>query len=190
MARASERLTLAMVVMRPAKPADGTTVATTLSSAFESYRAWAPREWSPPVPSAVDIARLSEALARPDVWCVLALDADEVIGHVALSLFTIEDPEPPPAGTINLNEHRGVLLGVCPRPAPPGAGAHSGTRRSGPRATRRALVRVLSDTSQVSHRRRTDRRPETEGLSRRRVASSAENDRPPDGSSTTSALAS
>ena len=102
MARASESLTLAMVVMRPAKPADGTTVATTLSSAFESYRAWAPREWSPPVPSAADLARLSEALARPDVWCVLALDADEVIGHVALSLFSIEDPEPPPAGSINL----------------------------------------------------------------------------------------
>jgi len=91
-----------MVVMRPAKPADGTTVATTLSSAFESYRAWAPREWSPPVPSAADIARLSEALAHPDVWCVLALDADLVIGHVALSLFSIEDPEPPPAGTVNL----------------------------------------------------------------------------------------
>jgi len=83
-----------MVVTRPAKPADGTTVATTLSSAFESYRAWAPREWSPPVPSAADLARLSEALARPDVWAVLALDADEVIGHVALSLFSIEDPEP------------------------------------------------------------------------------------------------
>jgi len=46
------------------------------------------------VPSAADLARLSEALARPDVWAVLALDADEVIGHVALSLFSIEDPEP------------------------------------------------------------------------------------------------
>jgi GNAT superfamily N-acetyltransferase len=91
-----------MVVMRPAKPADGTTVATTLSSAFESYRAWAPREWSPPVLSAADIARLAEALARSDVWCVLALDADEVIGHVALSLFSMEDREPPPTGTINL----------------------------------------------------------------------------------------
>ncbi|MGZ6576438.1 MAG: hypothetical protein ACXVHJ_36325, partial [Solirubrobacteraceae bacterium] len=54
------------------------------------------------MPSAADLARRSEALARPDVWCVLALDADEVIGHVALSLFSIEDPEPPPAGTINL----------------------------------------------------------------------------------------
>jgi hypothetical protein len=60
----------------------------------------------------------------------------------------------------------------------PMRGLIAATRRSGPRATRRHSVRVLSDTSQVSHRPRTDRRPETEGSMRRRVASSAENDRP------------
>ena len=46
--------------------------------------------------------RFADALGRSDVWCLLALDDQEVIGHVALSLFSMEDPEPPPAGTINL----------------------------------------------------------------------------------------
>jgi GNAT superfamily N-acetyltransferase len=34
--------------------------------------------------------------------CLVALDAEEVIGHVGLSVFTVEDHEPPPRGTINL----------------------------------------------------------------------------------------
>jgi predicted N-acetyltransferase YhbS len=48
------------------------------------------------------VNRLADALARPDVWCLLALDGPEVVGHVAFSAFTLEDPESPPPGTINL----------------------------------------------------------------------------------------
>ena len=60
-------------------------------------------------------------------------------------------------GLVTVKEHRGVLLGVCPRPAPPGAGARC---RNAPLRASRDMsrsVRVLSDTSQVSHPRRTER---------------------------------
>lgn len=41
-------------------------------------------------------------LARRGVWCLAALDAERVIGYVALSLFTVENPEPRPPGRSNL----------------------------------------------------------------------------------------
>jgi GNAT superfamily N-acetyltransferase len=72
------------------------------TEAFDTYRAWAPPDWSPPVLTADGVTRLADALARPDVWCLLAVAGPEVIGHVALSLATMEDPEPPPERTINL----------------------------------------------------------------------------------------
>ena len=45
----------------------------------------------------------------------------------------------------------------------PVRGLVAGTRRSGPRATRRGSVRISSDTSRVSHPPRTDTCPATEG---------------------------
>jgi GNAT superfamily N-acetyltransferase len=91
-----------MRVTRVAKPADARALFAVAAEAIAGYREWAPSEWAPPVPSPADVSRLEGALARADVWCLAALDAEEVIGHVALSLFTVEDPEPPPRGTINL----------------------------------------------------------------------------------------
>jgi GNAT superfamily N-acetyltransferase len=52
------------------------------------------------VPGSTEIAQFADALTRRDVWCLLALEGDEVIGHVALSRSTREDPGPPPAGTV------------------------------------------------------------------------------------------
>lgn len=91
-----------MSTTRVAEPADAQALSALLAEAFADYREWAPSDWAPPVPSAADVTRLAAALARSDVWCLVALNDQEVIGHVALSPFTVEDPEPPPSGTINL----------------------------------------------------------------------------------------
>jgi predicted N-acetyltransferase YhbS len=91
------------VITRLATPTDAPDIAAVLGEAFDGYRSWAPREWMPPVPTvAEEVTRLADALARPDVWCLIALDGPELIGHVALSAFTVEDPESPAPGTINL----------------------------------------------------------------------------------------
>jgi GNAT superfamily N-acetyltransferase len=91
-----------MTVTRLAQPADAEALSAVLAEAFAGYREWAPSGWAPPVLSAAVVSGLAGALARPDVWCLVALDAEEIIGHVAVSLFTMENPEPPPPGTINL----------------------------------------------------------------------------------------
>ena len=91
-----------MSTTRVAEPADAAAISAVLGEAFEGYRSWAPSDWAPPVLTPAGVARFADALGRSDVWCLLALDDERVIGHVALSLFSIEDPEPPPVGTINL----------------------------------------------------------------------------------------
>jgi predicted N-acetyltransferase YhbS len=89
-------------VTRIAEPDDAPAIAAVLSEAFENYCSWAPSGWAPPVLTEANVARLSDALGRPDVWCLLALDGERVIAHVALSLVTLEDPEPAPTGVVNL----------------------------------------------------------------------------------------
>lgn len=96
------RLPLLMPITRVAKPADAEALSAVLAEAVAGYREWAPSDWAAPVLSAADMSRLAGALARTDVWCLMALNAEEVIGHVALSPFTVENPEPPPPGMINL----------------------------------------------------------------------------------------
>jgi len=91
-----------MAVTRVATPADAAVIGEILAEAFCGYRSWAPPEWAPPVPTATDVDRLAGTLERSDVWCLVALDGVDVIGYVALSPFTVEDPEPAPEGTINL----------------------------------------------------------------------------------------
>jgi GNAT superfamily N-acetyltransferase len=86
--------------MRPATRADASAVAVTLIEGFDSYRAWAPSEWTPPTVGEGEADMFARALARPDVWFTVAVSDDEVVGHVALSLSTREDPGPPPAGTV------------------------------------------------------------------------------------------
>jgi GNAT superfamily N-acetyltransferase len=91
-----------MTTTRVAEPADVAAISAILDEAVDGYRSWAPSDWAPPVRTQADIARFADDLGRSDVWCLLALDDQQVIGHVALSLLTMEDPERPPAGTINL----------------------------------------------------------------------------------------
>jgi GNAT superfamily N-acetyltransferase len=75
-------------------------VAAAISEGFETYRAWAPVDWTPPVVGEGDPKRFAGGLARPDVWFLVAVSDGAVIGHVALSLATREDPGPPPPGTV------------------------------------------------------------------------------------------
>ncbi len=90
------------VTVRIAGPDDAPEIAEAIAVGFESYRAWAPPDWTPPVADAAARERLAAALGRADVWCLLAVDRDEVAGHVALAAVTVEDPEPAPPGVTNL----------------------------------------------------------------------------------------
>lgn len=89
-----------VVVTRLATPSDAGAVAATISEGFETYRVWAAADWTPPVVGEGDPERFAGALARPDVWFLVALSDGAIIGHVALSLSTREDPGPPPPGTV------------------------------------------------------------------------------------------
>ncbi|MCA1679223.1 MAG: GNAT family N-acetyltransferase [Actinobacteria bacterium] len=84
-----------------ASTADARIIAEILAEAFEGYRAWAPPEWSPPRSDEAE-ATLAAALSGADVWFLLAIAQGKAVGHVALSPFTMVQPQPPPAGTINL----------------------------------------------------------------------------------------
>jgi hypothetical protein len=59
---------------------DAGAAATTISEGFEIYRAWAPPDWTPPVVGEGDLEQFAGALARPDVWFLLALSDGAVIG--------------------------------------------------------------------------------------------------------------
>jgi GNAT superfamily N-acetyltransferase len=89
-----------VIVTRLASSSDAGAVALNISEGFEGYRAWAPADWTPPVVGEGDPDRFAGALARPDVWFLVAVSDDEVIGHVALSLSTREEPGPPPPDTV------------------------------------------------------------------------------------------
>lgn len=86
---------------RVARAADARGISEILAEAFEGYRAWAPPEWLPP-PRDQEEAFLATALSRSDVWFLLAIAQGKAVGHVALSPFTMVQPQTPPGGTINL----------------------------------------------------------------------------------------
>ena len=90
----------AMAPTRIATSLDASAIAADIAEGFAGYRAWAPSSWQPPVPGSTEIAQFADALTRRDVWRLLALEGDEVIGHVGWSRSTREDPGPPPAGTV------------------------------------------------------------------------------------------
>jgi GNAT superfamily N-acetyltransferase len=81
---------------------DAAAVALSLTEGFESYRTWAPADWTPPVVGEGDPETFAAILARPDVWFTVAVSDNAVIGHVALSVSTREAPGPPPPGTVFL----------------------------------------------------------------------------------------
>ena len=90
---------------RRATPSDAPALVANLEDGFASYIAWAPVGWTPsvaiPDPPAAR-ARIAERLAQPDVWCLIALEGENVAGHVGIGPSTREDPEPAPPGTTNL----------------------------------------------------------------------------------------
>lgn len=89
-----------MIVTRLATPLDAGAVAVNTAEGLETYRAWAPTEWTPPVVDEGDPERFAGVLARPDVWFLVAVSDRGVIGHLALSLSTREDRGPPPPGAV------------------------------------------------------------------------------------------
>jgi GNAT superfamily N-acetyltransferase len=90
------------LVTRVAQPDDAPAMAEILAEGFAGYRAWAPPAWQPPALTPGGVAGIASALASLDTWGLLALDHEQLIGHVALEPRTREDPEPAPAHTIDL----------------------------------------------------------------------------------------
>jgi GNAT superfamily N-acetyltransferase len=88
--------------LRTATPADAPALVANVAEGFESYRAWAPEGWTPPVHGPADVDRVAARLAEPEVWSLLALEGEYVAGHVGIGPTTREDPGPAPAGTTNL----------------------------------------------------------------------------------------
>jgi GNAT superfamily N-acetyltransferase len=71
------------VRLRRAGAEDAALVSETLDEGFASYADWAPG-WSNPTDEAAP-GRLARRLASPDVWALIALDGDDVAGHVAVA---------------------------------------------------------------------------------------------------------
>jgi GNAT superfamily N-acetyltransferase len=69
--------------LRPALPRDAERITNVLAEGFESSRSFGPPGWEPPDPHA-ELERLRAALAGKDVWCLVAEDAGEIAGHVAI----------------------------------------------------------------------------------------------------------
>jgi len=70
--------------VRRATLEDVLVLAETVRHGFESYRAWAPPGWDPPLP-VLDTIRIREDLARPGTWCAIAEEDGAVAAHVAFT---------------------------------------------------------------------------------------------------------
>jgi diamine N-acetyltransferase len=88
--------------LRVATPEDAEAILENGMAGIDTYREWAPTEWEPFATGLADIERLRARLADDEVWCLLALDGDELAGHVSLSPITHEDPDHAPPGMINV----------------------------------------------------------------------------------------
>ena len=87
---------------RIATPADAEALVANVADGFAGYLAWAPEGWTPPAHGPAETARLAARLRDPEIWSLMALEGEEVVGHVGLGPTTREDPGPAPAGTINV----------------------------------------------------------------------------------------
>ncbi len=94
--------TLRRDAVRTATPGDAAAILANLSAGIDSYREWAPADWSPLQPPDGVVERLQARLREDHVWVLTAWDGADLAGHVALSRVTAEDPEPAPEGMINL----------------------------------------------------------------------------------------
>ena len=72
------------IVTRPASVGDAAAMTETFALGFETYREFAPPGWEPP-PTGDERDQIAERLADAEVWALLALAGDEVVGHVAFA---------------------------------------------------------------------------------------------------------
>jgi GNAT superfamily N-acetyltransferase len=72
------------ITTRLATPDDAAAMAATFTSGFETYRGFAPPGWKPP-PEAEERDRIAERLESGDVWALLGVTGDDVVGHVAFA---------------------------------------------------------------------------------------------------------
>jgi GNAT superfamily N-acetyltransferase len=80
--------------LRRGLPADAPELSRTMQLGFETYRAFAPADWSPPPE---EVEHLRERLADPRVWCLVAEREGEMAGHVAFmpaSEHRVPEPDP------------------------------------------------------------------------------------------------
>jgi diamine N-acetyltransferase len=68
--------------LRPATPADAPQIADVMGEGFETYREFAPPGWEPP-DARGELEGFREALADPEIWCLIAEADGEAAGHVA-----------------------------------------------------------------------------------------------------------
>ena len=88
--------------LRRAAPADAAGLAANVADGFATYLEWAPARWAPPEITPAALARLRSRLSSDDVWCLVALEREGVIGHVLLAPTSGEEPQPAPPGVTNL----------------------------------------------------------------------------------------
>jgi GNAT superfamily N-acetyltransferase len=72
-----------LLTLRRTTLADVPVLAESVRQGFETYRAFAPRGWTPPE-EPIERARIAERLPLADTWCLLAHDGGVPAGHVAL----------------------------------------------------------------------------------------------------------
>jgi GNAT superfamily N-acetyltransferase len=85
----------AQLAFRAATPGDTDAIVHTVELAFESYRAFAPDDWEPPLS---EHEGMREHLRDPAVWCQIAESDGAAAGHVALMPAAMHAgwPEPDP----------------------------------------------------------------------------------------------
>ncbi len=87
---------------RVATPDDAPAICATVAEGLAGYLDWAPAGWQPPEMTPAVLERVRSRLSREDVWCLIALERGEAIGHVSLAPESGEEPEPAPPGVTNL----------------------------------------------------------------------------------------
>jgi GNAT superfamily N-acetyltransferase len=91
-----------VATIRRATVDDLVDLAETVRLGFESYRAWAPPGWDPPLQQ-LHLIRLRETLGQPGIWCEIAFEGEAVAAHAAFSpARTREEPRETIPGVAHL----------------------------------------------------------------------------------------
>jgi ribosomal protein S18 acetylase RimI-like enzyme len=85
---------------RVGRPPDAAALTSVLVEAFETYREWAPENWSPDGNPGERGARLlPERLAAPGYWCLISESGGQAVGYVILrEAVTLDDAAEPMPG--------------------------------------------------------------------------------------------